>query len=193
MKKAILKDFPNEFRTERLLIRLPLPGDGKAVYEAIQASKDELKLWLEFAQHDQSLEQTEANVREAHADFLKRTDMRLHIFHYETNEFIGCTGLHAIDWEVPKFEIGYWIDSRQTGKGYITEAVQGVTNFAFQTLEANRVEIRCDAKNNKSRAIPERLEFPLEGIHYKDAVEIDGSELRDTCVYAKVMRDRGTG
>ena len=186
MTKAILKDFPNEFRTERLLIRLPLPGDGKAVYEAIQASQNKLKQWLEFAQHDQSLEQTEVNVREAHADFLKRTDMRMHIFHRETGEFIGCTGLHAIDWDVPKFEIGYWIDSRQTGKGYITEAVHGLTDFAFQTLQANRVEIRCDAKNKKSRAIPEKLNFPLEGIHYKDAVEIGGSELRDTCVYAKV-------
>jgi len=187
MTKAILQDFPHEFFTERLLIRLPLPGDGKAVYEAIQASKDELKPWLEFAQYDQTVEQTEANVREAHVEFLKRTDMRLHIFHRETKAFVGCTGLHAIDWEVPKFEIGYWIDTRQTGKGYITEAVQGLTVFAFQTLHANRLEIRCDAKNKKSRAIPERLNFSLEGILHKDAVEIGGSGLRDTCVYAKVI------
>src|SRR5690625_3726442 len=164
-----------------LFLRLPLPGDGGSVYEAIQASKDELKLWLEFAQHDQSLEETEANVREAYVHFLQRSDMRMHIFHRATNQFIGCTGLHAIDWEVPKFEIGYWVDSRQTGKGYITEAVQGLTDFAFQTLEANRVEIRCDAKNKKSRAIPESLSFPLEGIYYNDSIKIGGNELRDTC------------
>jgi ribosomal-protein-serine acetyltransferase len=34
----ILLEFPEEFETERLLIRKPLPGDGKAVYEAAQAS-----------------------------------------------------------------------------------------------------------------------------------------------------------
>lgn len=186
MTKAILKDFPQEFFTERLWIRLPLPGDGEAVHEAKQASRQELKQWLEWAQYDEALEDTEANVREAHTAFLQRKDMRLHIFHRETKEFIGCTGLHEIDWEVPKFEIGYWLDTRQTGKGYTTEAVQGLTDFAFQTLGANRVEIRCDAKNEKSRAIPERLNYSLEGVLRNDSVQIGGNELRDTCVYAKV-------
>lgn len=186
MKNLILLEFPHEFYTNRLFIRLPLPGDGNEIYNAINASKQELKLWLPFAQNDQSLEDTEINVREAHIKFLQRTDLRLHIFHRETGEFIGCTGLHRIDWEVPKFEIGYWIDSRQSGKGYMTEAVQGLTDFAFEKLQANRVEIHCDVKNTKSRSIPERLAYQLEGIHYKDSIAVDGNDLRDTCVYAKV-------
>lgn len=186
MRHPILKDFPQEFYTERLLIRLPLPGDGEALYEAIQRSRTALKKWLPFAQGEQTLEETEINVREAHVAFLKRTDLRLHIFHRETEAFIGATGLHRIDWEVPKFEIGYWIDSQQSGKGYMTEAVDGVTNFAFQELEANRVEIRCDVKNAKSKAIPERLGFKLEGMHYNDSIAIDSNELRDTCIYAKI-------
>ncbi|PAV30685.1 GNAT family N-acetyltransferase [Virgibacillus profundi] len=185
MQNPILKEFPHEFQTERLLIRLPLPGDGALIYPAIRESKQDLKKWLPFAQQEQTLEDTEANVREAHAKFLKREDLRLHIFHRETNEFIGCTGLHRIDWEVPKFEIGYWIDSRQGGKGYITEAVQGITDFAFTNLKANRVEIQCDAKNLKSRRVPERLGYTLEGIHYNDSIAVDGDELRDTCIYAK--------
>ncbi len=46
----LLFDFPSEFYTERLLIRMPKPGDGKAVYDAIQASMKELKPWMVFAQ-----------------------------------------------------------------------------------------------------------------------------------------------
>lgn len=68
----------------------------------------------------------------------------------------------------------------------MTEAVEGISNFAFRELKANRVEICCDTKNAKSRAIPERLGFSLEGIHYNDSIQIDGEELRDTCVYAKI-------
>ncbi|MBP1968636.1 RimJ/RimL family protein N-acetyltransferase [Virgibacillus natechei] len=185
MKNPILKDFPHEIRTKRLLIRLPLPGDGEVVYQAIQASKRDLKKWLPFARKDQSLEDVEISVREAHLQFLKREDLRLHVFHQETGDFIGSSGLHRIDWEVPKFEIGYWIDSRQSGKGYMTEAVEGIADFAFRELDANRVEIRCDTKNAKSRAIPEQLGFLFEGIHYNDSVQIDGGELRDTCVYTK--------
>ncbi|MEC5424679.1 GNAT family N-acetyltransferase [Virgibacillus sp. C22-A2] len=186
MQKAILKDFPNELYTKRLFIRMPLPGDGNEVHKAILASKQDLKKWLPFAQRDQTVDETEMNVREAHLNFLKREDLRLHIFNRETKDFIGCTGLHRIDWEVPKFEIGYWIDSRKTGNGYITEAVQGVTEFAFNELNARRVEIQCDTKNLKSIAVAERLGYTLEGVHYNDSVAVDGAELRDTCIYAKI-------
>jgi RimJ/RimL family protein N-acetyltransferase len=47
---------------------------------------------------------------------------------------------------------------------YITETVQGLTVFAFEHLQANRIEIRCEERNIRSRKIPERLDFQLEGI-----------------------------
>ncbi|MBU5468571.1 GNAT family N-acetyltransferase [Virgibacillus sp. MSJ-26] len=186
MTHPILKDFPNEFVTSRLLVRLPLPGDGEQVYKAITRSKEELKPWLPFARNEQAVEETEINVRESYVAFLKREDLRLHIFDKETNEFIGCTGLHRIDWNVPKFEIGYWIDTKFSGQGLISEAVEGVTNFAFEELGAKRVEIRCDFKNVKSKAVPERLGYTLEAILKNDDVSLEGDELRDTCIYAKV-------
>jgi RimJ/RimL family protein N-acetyltransferase len=77
------------------------------------------------------------------------------IFDKETEQFIGLSGLYKPDWEIRKFEIGYWIDTRMSGKGYMTDAVQGITNFAFTELKARRVEIRCDTLNYKSKAIPE--------------------------------------
>jgi ribosomal-protein-serine acetyltransferase len=182
----ILKEFPTEFFTDRLLIRMPQPGDGKAVYQAIQASIAELKPWMPFAQKEQSEQDVELNIREAHVKFLQREDLRLLIFRKDTGEFIAASGLHRINWDVPKFEIGYWIDTRHSGKGYMTEAVQGITRFAFHELKARRVEIRCDSRNKKSRAIPERLGFTLEGILKNDALSADGKQLRDTCVYAKI-------
>lgn len=191
MDEPILYDFPNEFFTERLHIRMPLPGDGEQVQQAITRSQEVLAKWLPFAQNEQTLLETEVNVREAYLAFLKRDDLRLHIFDKETNQFIGCTGLHRIDWKVPKFEIGYWIDKEQSGKGLITEAVQGVTDFAFTELKANRVEIRCDSLNAKSRAIPERLGFTLEGILHRDSTALVGGGLRDTCIYAKVKSTEG--
>lgn len=186
MDNPILFDFPHELYTKRLFIRLPLPGDGKAVFAAIQASKAQLQKWLPFANKEQTLEKTEATIRSAHAAFLKREDLRLHIFHRKTKEFIGCTGLHRINWDIPKFEIGYWIDSRKSGSGLMTEAVEAVTNFAFSELKANRVEIRCDTENSRSRAIPERLGYTLEGIMRSDSLAFEGEGLRDTCLFAKI-------
>ncbi|THE10493.1 N-acetyltransferase [Bacillus timonensis] len=183
----MLIEFPEEFTTERLVIRMPKPGDGKVVHDAIKASINELKPWMPFAQKEQSERDVELNIRESHISFLKREDLRLLVFLKETGEFIASSGLHRIDWAVPKFEIGYWIDSRFSGKGYMTEAVKGIADFAFNELKANRVEIRCDEKNRKSRAIPERLGFTLEAILKNEDVSPETNELRNTCIYAKIV------
>lgn len=182
----ILLDFPHEFETERLRLRMPMPGDGKAVHEAITASINELRPWMGFAQNGQTEEESEINIRQAHISFLKRKKLRMLIFLKETNQFVGSSGLHNIDWDVRKFEIGYWCDTRLSGKGYLTEAITGLTEFTFNELKANRVQIQCDARNHKSCAIPERLGFELEGIFRNEDISVDGKELRDTCMYAKV-------
>jgi RimJ/RimL family protein N-acetyltransferase len=185
--KPILREFPEEFTTERLLIRKPLPGDGKAVYEAIQASLNELKPWMPWAHMNQTEQDVEANIRDSIAKFITREDLRLHLLDKVTGEFIGSSGLHRINWAVPKFEIGYWIDTRHSGRGYITESTEAITNFAFNELQAKRVEIRCDSTNIRSRAIPEKLGFTLEGILKNDSLSVESKELRDTCVFAKII------
>ncbi|MFB5579786.1 N-acetyltransferase [Bacillus albus] len=180
----LLFDFPSEFYTERLFIRMPKPGDGKAVYDAIQASMKELKPWMVFAQKEQTEEEVEVSIRKSHIQFLQREDLRLLVFSKETGEFIASAGLHRINWDIPQFEIGYWIDSRFSGKGYMVEAAKGITDYAFSELKANRVEIRCDSLNKKSRAIPEKLGFKLEGTLESASVAVDGNGLRDMCVFA---------
>lgn len=182
----ILIDFPNKIETGRLYMRPCRPGDGNIVFESVIASQNELKPWLPFAQFEQSLENTEASIREAYADFMLKKDFRLLIFRKEDDQFIGSTGLHRINWDIPKCEIGYWIDSRQSKNGYITEAVQALTNFAFDFLKAKRIEIRVDPNNIASVRIPKKLGFVLEGILRQYQLSADKKELCDTCVYAKI-------
>jgi RimJ/RimL family protein N-acetyltransferase len=188
--KHILLDIPDQIETERLLLRIPKPGDGQAVNEAIRSSIKELQLWMPFAKTVPEVEETESNIRQAHAKFLTREDLRFHIYHKEQGFFIGSTGLHYIDWEVPKFEIGYWIKTNESKKGYVTEAAKALAQFAFRELNAKRVEIQCDSRNEQSRKVAERLGFTLEGILKNDDKGLDGS-LRDTCIYARTnMEDK---
>ncbi len=155
----ILIDVPKSIETDRLLLRMPLPGDGTVVNEAIKASFTELKPWLGFAQVLPSVDETESNNREAHAKFLTRKALRYLVFYKQTNQFIGSTGFHNIDWDVPKFEIGYWIDSRMGGKGYMREAVGRLTKLALTDLKGRRVEIRCESENIKSEGFQNSLDM----------------------------------
>ncbi|MGR3764059.1 GNAT family N-acetyltransferase [Rossellomorea sp. NS-SX7] len=182
----ILIDVPSSIETERLLLRMPMPGDGNVINEAIKASHSDLKPWLGFAQTLPSVEETESNTREAHANFIARKALRYLVFCKETNEFIGSTGFHNIDWDVPKFEIGYWIDSRKSGKGYMREAVNRLTELALTDLNGKRVEIRCESENVRSRMIPEKLGYELEGILKNEDLSVDGKRVTDTCIYGMV-------
>ncbi|TWT02500.1 GNAT family N-acetyltransferase [Planomicrobium sp. CPCC 101079] len=181
-----LPEIPKEIQTERLLLRMPLPGDGEKVNAAIRSSLDELKPWLPFVQTLPTPEETEINLLEAHIQFLKRENLRYLIFHRNTGDFIGTTGFHDIEWEIPKMEIGYWIDTKWSGSGYMVEAVEALNRLAIEGFLCRRVEIRCDAKNSRSRAIPEKLGFVLEGILRNDELSVDGKRLTDTCIYAKI-------
>ncbi|MCM3004263.1 GNAT family N-acetyltransferase [Priestia koreensis] len=187
MTRQLLIDAPIQLETERLLLRAPRQsGDGSIVNQAIRESIHELKVWLPFAQKLPTIEETEMNVREAHIDFLKRKSFRFLIFHKVTKEFIGVTSFQEINWNVPKCEIGYWIHTAFSGNGYMTEAVRELSNVGLQQMKFKRIEIRCESTNLKSRSIPEKLGFELEGILKNDDVSADGSKLTDTCIYSIV-------
>lgn len=188
MANPILLDFPESFETERLLIRAPQAGDGAELNEAIRESRSELLPYMPFAKNLPTVEESEIFSREGRISYLKRSSLYLRIFDKHTGAFIGCSGLHGIDWEAGKFEIGYWVRTSCSGKGYITEAVNGIVDFAIRELAANRLEIRCNAANVRSAAVAERTGFKLDGILRKERLENDG-QLHDMKIYAKVRGD----
>lgn len=184
-ENPMMLSFPESFETGRLLIRSPLYGDGLAVNQAIHESIEELRPWMPWAQSLPAPEETELNIRKARISFMERTDLRLLLFHKESGEFVGSSGLHRINWASRKFEIGYWLRTSRAGQGLMTEAVNGITDFAVRELGANRIEIRCDSRNERSRKVAERAGYTLEAVLRGDECDVSG-ELSDTLVFAKV-------
>lgn len=177
--------YPLELVTERLVIRSPVATDAPQLMEAIAETLDTLGPWMPWADHIPTLAEAEENCRKAEEAFRDGSDSRLHLFLRESLAFVGGSGLHRIDWSVPKVEIGYWVRTSCSGKGYITEAVQEIARYAVEELQANRIEIRMSSTNARSRRVAERLGFTFEGILRNHARHVDGT-LRDTCVYAKI-------
>ncbi len=181
----ILREFPYSFETTRLTIRGPLPGDGPQVRTAVLESQAELQQWLPWAVNIPSEEEYEVLIRQGQLRFLSREDLWMMLLLKGTDIIIGGSGLHRIDWSVPKFEIGYWVHTSYAGQGYITEAVTGIMMFAFNQLGAKRVEIRCDALNERSAAIPRRLGFTHEATLVNEARHHLTNDLRDTLIFAR--------
>lgn len=180
----LLLDFPDQFETERLLIRAPRAGDGPAGNEAIRDSIAELRAWMPWAQSVPDVEETEAVYRRAAATWLTRDNLPLVLLRRSDGLFVGGSGLHNLDWSVPCMEIGYWLRTSLVGQGYMTEAVRAISTFAFTHLHALRIEIRCDARNRRSAAVAERSGYDLEARLHHQARDVQGG-LRDTLIYVR--------
>ncbi|MEW6577784.1 MAG: GNAT family N-acetyltransferase [Chloroflexota bacterium] len=185
----ILLNFPDELTTERLLIRPPRPGDGSTINAAIQESLAELQPWMLWAQTPPSVADTETVCRRKAAEWLRREDLMLTLWRQSDGLFVGGSGLHRIDWSVPRMEIGYWCRTSLSGQGYITEAVRAITGFAFEHLGAQRLEIHCDAGNTRSAAVAGRAGYALEARRRNYARGVDGT-LRDMLVFVRFPEGR---
>ena len=152
--------------------------------QAILDSWDALHAEMPWADQKPSIESSEENVRRAYAQWILREDLRISIYDRITNELIGSTGFHRIDWDLPAMEIGYWLKTSHVCKGLATESTGALTTYAFKVLSAKRVEIRCDADNRKSAAVAERLGFQLEARLKKNTTKANGM-LRDTLIYVR--------
>jgi len=150
----LLIDVPEQIESKRLIIRAPRRGDGAEINAAIVESIAELRQWMPWAKQTPTVDETESNSRRAVAKFAAREDLRLQFYLKDSGIFVGSSGLHRIDWSVPKFEIGYWVRTSLCGRGYATEATEAIAKLAFEQLAAKRVEIRMDEKNLASRKIP---------------------------------------
>ena len=189
MTDPLLIDVPERLDGERVMLQAPRAGLGAELAVVVTQSLSHLRPWMPWAQEAPTAESAEVVVRRMQADFIARRDLAWQIYARRADgsagRLLGGTGLHRIDWAVRRFEIGYWIRPEAAGQGHVSEAVRLLTVLAFGPLDARRVEIRCDARNIKSRAVAERCGFTLEGVLRNESLGVDGHP-RDAAVYARI-------
>ncbi|GBF07184.1 ribosomal protein N-acetyltransferase [Deinococcus aerius] len=180
-----LPQVPPELRTPRLLLRAPRPEDAPALHTAVQTSLPELRRWMVWAHDPLDLPGTVQNLTEAAQRFERRETLRYHVWNAEGTELMGSSGYHALDWRVPKGEIGYWIATAHTGQGYATEVARTLTEVGLETLGLRRIEVRCDRRNERSARIPRTLGYTLDALLRNDDVAADDpGQLRNTLLFS---------
>lgn len=153
-------------KTERLIIRPPQQGDAKPLNDAINRSLTEISRWMPWAS-DPSLKPTEDFIEKGIKQWARKdqTEFPMIIELRSNNQIISASGFNEKSQpDVPMFEIGYWIDSQYSGNGYITEAVNAITQFAFDKFKAVRVQICTQLDNKKSISVAKRCGFIQEAI-----------------------------
>jgi len=168
-----------EVRSDRLVLRRVQVDDADGIATAVGASLDYLRPWMPWATLEAAEPRTQ-RIRVAEADELWEagTDFIYSVLLRPGLTVIGEIGLHwragderAGDERVRDgrpvaggMEIGYWIDTRFSGRGLGTEAASMLTDVALALPGVTRTEIHCDVANQASAAIPRKLGYELDRV-----------------------------
>lgn len=173
---------------DHVRIRSFQPDDADTLFAAIQESREHLQRWLPWVPNYESVADSRDFIARAQARYLLREAFDLGLFDRQSGALLGGIGLHPHDWNIGYVEIGYWLRTSAEGHGYMTEAVRALTSYAFASLSAHRVQIRCDARNERSAAVAVRAGY-LQEAHLRNHRRGQDGILRDTLIYAMTPDD----
>jgi ribosomal-protein-serine acetyltransferase len=151
----------------------PLPtglGDGATVrrltmddlpevWTTVEASRERLEPWMPWIDGTRTIDDQGRWLRSVVHDETSLEGCGVFV----EGRYVGGIGL---SWEPFKVrgEIGYWISGAFEGRGLVTRAVRALLDVGFREVGLHRIEIKAGTGNTRSRAIPERLGFVLEGV-----------------------------
>lgn len=157
--------------TKRLMLRPFRRRDVGALHEAISTSIDELQPWLPWVEgYDRGVSQR--FTRESVSAWAERRAFDFTVRPIDDlDRHLGNVSIWSTSQQNAIGEVGYWIRSDETGKGFGAEATTRVTQVGFEEMGLHKIQLRIAVGNVRSERIAERLGFTQEGV-LRDEVKI---------------------
>jgi [ribosomal protein S5]-alanine N-acetyltransferase len=118
------------------------------------------------------------------------TDLHTVVVAEEGGELLGSAGISGLDRATGRCAVGYWVAARARGRGVATRALRLLCAYAFDRLDAQRIEAWIDPENPASLRVAERLGFTREGL-LRSFMPINGVR-RDLLMYSLLPGDLTT-
>jgi [ribosomal protein S5]-alanine N-acetyltransferase len=146
--------------TERLRLRRRKMTDKDDIFE--YASDAETTQYMIWPTH-QSLADTIAFLENSPKGFANRESIGFAMELKSSGKMIGDCGFHNFSPKHHTVMIGYVLNRKYWGFGYMTEAVRELIRFAFEEMGMHRLSATCDLENERSARVMERCGMTHEG------------------------------
>lgn len=146
---------------DEVALELAEEHHAQAIFDLTDRNRDHLRPWMPWVDGTKTVEDTLGFLRFVRAEYAAGRQFHVNVRY--RGAIVGGAGMR-VDRANLAGEIGYWIDAAHGGKGITTRATRALTTAAFTQLGLHRVTIRAGVENVRSRAIPERLGYTLEGV-----------------------------
>jgi [ribosomal protein S5]-alanine N-acetyltransferase len=147
--------------TERFELRKIRLNDASNMYSYL--SKDEVVKYYDLETFT-SKQQVVELIESLHYRYQTRKQLRWGITWKNHNTIIGTCGLHALEKDHLKAEIGYELHPEYWGRGVMTEVIQKVVKYGFNEMNLNRIEAFYHPLNIASKKVLEKNGFRYEGL-----------------------------
>ena len=170
-----------------ILIRPHQMNDARPCFEVIVESMDELMPWTFWCNADIAFPEIEQWVDSRPGAWLDDTSYEFAIIDCHKGSFIGNCGLVPVDLQNRMAELGYWVRTSQTHKGFATRASKLALKFAFDVLHLNRIEFIVETRNTISQKVAEKFGAKKEGLMRQRLNAHD--TFRDVYLYSILTED----
>jgi ribosomal-protein-serine acetyltransferase len=145
-------------------IKLVVVEESLAIdlFHLIDSDREHLNRWLPWPPLNRTIEDITDFVKKSISDYREGISIVFAIQYL--GDIVGVISYNKIDKSLKKVELGYWLTSSAQGQGIVTRASRYLIGYAFDCLEAERVQIATAAENSASRKVCERLGCKLEGV-----------------------------
>ncbi|MHA1906791.1 MAG: GNAT family N-acetyltransferase [Candidatus Thorarchaeota archaeon] len=167
--EPLLLEIAEELDSERIILRKYRKGDGIGFLEMFDRNdnREQLKESVSEAKEVKTEDDAEVRIRQMMVDWEARKRFVMTIWLKEKTTQIGQIWIEANRWDVPSFELGWFLDTGYWGKGYATEAAKRAMEFIFGNLNAHKIVVITRDYNERSYRLAERLGFVKEG-HFRE-------------------------
>lgn len=170
---------------ENLKLILLQERHAEKVTEVVRENLEQLRPWLPWATDSYSVETARDFIKVNLSEFARNGSFAAGVV--LEGKFVGMIGFHKLDLKNRSAHIGYWLAKEAQGSGVMTRCCRVLCDYLFDELGLNRIQINCNVENTKSRAIPERLGFEIEGVLRQ--IEWLNDRFGDWAVYAMLKED----
>ncbi len=171
---------------ENYVIRIIEKEDSHSFFKLVESNRPRLVDFIAgIVSKTKSKKDTENFIDEIIQKKMNKTYFPYVIIDTNENELIGFLDVKNIDWNIPKAEIGYFIDNNHTGKGIAKKALDKIVSHYFQSLKFTKFLLRIHGDNKASINVAQKCGFTIEGTIRKDYKKTNG-EIVDMIYYGKI-------
>jgi N-acetyltransferase len=179
--------FPQTFslETPRVILRLLQPEDYDA-FLPLTASKD---TWTYFNKDLSNPEELRSWIYVALEERAEHKRMPFTVIDRDTHEICGSTSLGNISFYDSRIEIGWtWLGPDFRGTGVNRHAKFALLSYAFEVMKMERVEIKTDNLNERSKAALLKVGMIPEGV-LRSHMQMHSNRRRDSAYFGLLKQE----